>query len=242
MTGIDWLIRHAVCRPGDLHLRRYHHVHPAAEQVSPTTLIFCFFVSSVLPVQSELLLSCQSGGGGGGKAKIKSVLWNRIRIQVISWIRNRIRIRICLQMKSQNVWNMRQYEHFFKGLSLYSEARIWIRILITHQGEKSDPDPHQIKIRIRIRIRVISRIRIRIGIRIKMMQIHCTKLNIIKDVFYQVPRVLSAVSCSPQYKIVFFTRWTMIGYGSLGALIFSLYLVYDTQLMLGGKHKYSLRY
>jgi FtsH-binding integral membrane protein len=34
----------------------------------------------------------------------------------------------------------------------------------------------------------------------------------------------------------------MIGYGSLGALIFSLYLVYDTQLMLGGKHKYSLRY
>ena len=34
----------------------------------------------------------------------------------------------------------------------------------------------------------------------------------------------------------------MIGYGSAGALIFSLYLVYDTQLMLGGKHKYSLRY
>jgi FtsH-binding integral membrane protein len=33
----------------------------------------------------------------------------------------------------------------------------------------------------------------------------------------------------------------MIGYGSIGALIFSLYLVYDTQLMLGGKHKYSLR-
>lgn len=36
------------------------------------------------------------------------------------------------------------------------------------------------------------------------------------------------------------SRWAMIGYGSLGALIFSLYLVYDTQLMLGGKHKYSL--
>lgn len=35
-------------------------------------------------------------------------------------------------------------------------------------------------------------------------------------------------------------RWAMIGYGSAGALIFSLYLVYDTQLMLGGKHKYSL--
>ncbi|XP_046993181.1 protein lifeguard 1-like [Schistocerca americana] len=29
-------------------------------------------------------------------------------------------------------------------------------------------------------------------------------------------------------------------YASLGALIFSVYLVYDTQLMIGGKHKYSI--
>lgn len=29
-------------------------------------------------------------------------------------------------------------------------------------------------------------------------------------------------------------------YASLGALIFSMYLVYDTQLMMGGKHKYSI--
>lgn len=29
-------------------------------------------------------------------------------------------------------------------------------------------------------------------------------------------------------------------YASLGALIFSVYLIYDTQLMLGGKHKYSI--
>lgn len=29
-------------------------------------------------------------------------------------------------------------------------------------------------------------------------------------------------------------------YASVGALIFSLYLIYDTQLMLGGKHKYSI--
>jgi len=36
------------------------------------------------------------------------------------------------------------------------------------------------------------------------------------------------------------TKYTMIGYGSVGALIFSLYIVYDTQLMMGGKHKYSL--
>ncbi|KAK9887029.1 hypothetical protein WA026_019954 [Henosepilachna vigintioctopunctata] len=29
-------------------------------------------------------------------------------------------------------------------------------------------------------------------------------------------------------------------YASLGALIFSVYLIYDTQLMMGGQHKYSL--
>lgn len=29
-------------------------------------------------------------------------------------------------------------------------------------------------------------------------------------------------------------------YASLGALVFSAYLVFDTQLMLGGKHKYSI--
>lgn len=28
-------------------------------------------------------------------------------------------------------------------------------------------------------------------------------------------------------------------YSSLGALLFSFYLVYDTQLMMGGNHKYS---
>ena len=35
-------------------------------------------------------------------------------------------------------------------------------------------------------------------------------------------------------------RVVMIVYGSIGALIFSLYIVYDTQLMMGGKHKYAL--
>lgn len=29
-------------------------------------------------------------------------------------------------------------------------------------------------------------------------------------------------------------------YGSFGALIFSIYLIYDTQMMMGGKHKYSI--
>ena len=32
----------------------------------------------------------------------------------------------------------------------------------------------------------------------------------------------------------------MIGFGVAGALIFSLYIIYDTQLMMGGKHKYAL--
>ncbi len=32
----------------------------------------------------------------------------------------------------------------------------------------------------------------------------------------------------------------MIGYGALGAIIFSMFIVYDTQLMLGGKHKYAI--
>lgn len=36
------------------------------------------------------------------------------------------------------------------------------------------------------------------------------------------------------------SKYVMLGYGSAGALIFSLYIVYDTQLMMGGKHKYSL--
>ena len=31
-------------------------------------------------------------------------------------------------------------------------------------------------------------------------------------------------------------KWTFIGYGAVGALIFSLYIIYDTQLMMGGKH------
>lgn len=29
-------------------------------------------------------------------------------------------------------------------------------------------------------------------------------------------------------------------YASIGALLFSIYLVYDTQLMIGGNHKYSI--
>lgn len=40
---------------------------------------------------------------------------------------------------------------------------------------------------------------------------------------------------------MFFPGKTMIlVYASLGALIFSIYIVYDTQMMLGGDHKYSI--
>ncbi|KAL1403297.1 hypothetical protein pipiens_005724 [Culex pipiens pipiens] len=40
---------------------------------------------------------------------------------------------------------------------------------------------------------------------------------------------------------IFFPGKTItLVYASLGALLFSFYLVYDTQLMMGGKHKYSI--
>ena len=32
----------------------------------------------------------------------------------------------------------------------------------------------------------------------------------------------------------------MIGIGAAGAFVFSLYLLYDTQMMMGGNHKYAL--
>lgn len=40
---------------------------------------------------------------------------------------------------------------------------------------------------------------------------------------------------------IFFPGRTMtLIYGSIGALLFSVYLIYDTQMMMGGKHKYSI--
>ncbi|XP_058830969.1 protein lifeguard 1-like isoform X4 [Topomyia yanbarensis] len=40
---------------------------------------------------------------------------------------------------------------------------------------------------------------------------------------------------------IFFPGKTItIVYASIGALLFSVYLVYDTQMMMGGKHKYSI--
>ena len=38
----------------------------------------------------------------------------------------------------------------------------------------------------------------------------------------------------------FYNKIVILVYASLGALIFSIYLVYDTQMMMGGKHKYSI--
>ncbi|QQP49012.1 Uncharacterized protein FKW44_009522, partial [Caligus rogercresseyi] len=34
--------------------------------------------------------------------------------------------------------------------------------------------------------------------------------------------------------------YATIAYSSAGALIFSLYIVYDVQMMIGGNHKYSI--
>lgn len=42
------------------------------------------------------------------------------------------------------------------------------------------------------------------------------------------------------FALIFPGKVIILVYASLGALLFSLYLVYDTQLMMGGKHKYSL--
>ncbi|KAK3879057.1 hypothetical protein Pcinc_016340 [Petrolisthes cinctipes] len=42
------------------------------------------------------------------------------------------------------------------------------------------------------------------------------------------------------FALIFQDKVLNILYGCLGALIFSFYLVFDTQMMLGGNHKYSL--
>ncbi len=111
----------------------------------------------------------------------------RIRIKVTS----RIRIRISLQIRNQNVWNMSLFEHFFKGLSLYLEAkiRIWIRFKV--KG----------RIRIRIRIKITSKIRIRITvtskIRIRNTAVPYTVINIIKlNCFCWLPCTLQELSSS----------------------------------------------
>ncbi|CAH1774340.1 unnamed protein product [Owenia fusiformis] len=36
------------------------------------------------------------------------------------------------------------------------------------------------------------------------------------------------------------SQWANIAYACLGALVFGMYLVFDTQIMLGGKHQYSI--
>uniref|UniRef100_T1JKG3 Protein lifeguard 1 n=1 Tax=Strigamia maritima TaxID=126957 RepID=T1JKG3_STRMM len=42
------------------------------------------------------------------------------------------------------------------------------------------------------------------------------------------------------FSLFFMSRVLEIVYASIGALIFSMYLVFDTQMMIGGNHKYSL--
>lgn len=40
--------------------------------------------------------------------------------------------------------------------------------------------------------------------------------------------------------IIFPSRVMLLLYSAFGAILFSVYLIYDTQLMLGGKHKYTI--
>ena len=40
--------------------------------------------------------------------------------------------------------------------------------------------------------------------------------------------------------LIILSRYAIIGYAAAGALIFMVYIVYDTQIMMGGKHKYAL--
>lgn len=51
---------------------------------------------------------------------------------------------------------------------------------------------------------------------------------------------LIVLMCFGLFTLIWPSKVMMILYGSLGALIFSAYLVVDTQLMMGGKHKYAL--
>ncbi len=51
------------------------------------------------------------------------VTWIRIRIRIrIKYNPDPQQIKIDLQMTSQNLLNIRLFEHFFKGLSFYLEA------------------------------------------------------------------------------------------------------------------------
>ena len=37
-----------------------------------------------------------------------------------------------------------------------------------------------------------------------------------------------------------YSKYMQMVYGGAGAILFSFYLVYDTQMMMGGSHKYSI--
>lgn len=52
--------------------------------------------------------------------------------------------------------------------------------------------------------------------------------------------LLVILLCFGLLAIIIHSQILNMVYASLGALVFSMYLVFDTQLMLGGKHKYSL--
>ncbi|GFY44125.1 protein lifeguard 2 [Trichonephila inaurata madagascariensis] len=53
---------------------------------------------------------------------------------------------------------------------------------------------------------------------------------------------ICAVVCLGLTIFAFQTKTIQLIYASLGAIVFSMYLVLDTQLMIGGKHRYSSTY
>ncbi len=80
------------------------------------------------------------------------MLWVRIRIIVISWIR----IRINWQMASQNVGNKSLFENRIQGF----EPLFGSLDPDPHQSDEQGPVPYRIKMKGRIRIRIkVKRIR-----------------------------------------------------------------------------------
>lgn len=52
--------------------------------------------------------------------------------------------------------------------------------------------------------------------------------------------LLIVLFCFGLLCLIIQNRYATLAYSSLGALLFAFYLVFDTQMMLGGKHKYAI--
>ena len=71
------------------------------------------------------------------------------------------------------------------------------------------------------------------------MMFHCSRIDFtamggILLVGFLILLIISIVAIFVRNKIL------SIVYASIGAFLFSCYIIFDTQLMMGGKHKYAL--